>query len=119
MAERAGQADRSVDRAPWYMMGSLRSDQPARGLSGANRAHGPSSAAVGSRPRSIASAALLRSMSMSSRSPRVFGLGRGKVFPAADARSLINPLRRLVQSPRRTVDALGLEPDSAVIEIGC
>ena len=56
---------------------------------------------------------------MSSRSPRLFGLGRGKVFPAADARSLINPLRRLVQSSRRTVDALRLHPDWAVIEIGC
>jgi ubiquinone/menaquinone biosynthesis C-methylase UbiE len=56
---------------------------------------------------------------MSSRSPRRFGLGRGKVFPAADARSLINPLRRLVQSPRGTVDALQLDPESAVIEIGC
>ena len=56
---------------------------------------------------------------MSSRSPRLFGLGRGKVFPAADARSLINPLRRLVQSSRRTVDALRLDSDWAVVEIGC
>lgn len=51
--------------------------------------------------------------------PRQFGLGRGKVFPATDARSLINPLRHLVQSSRRTVAALQLASDAAVIEIGC
>ena len=49
---------------------------------------------------------------------RDFGLGRGKVFPAEQARSLLNPLRRLVQSPRRTVAAMGLSPDARVLEVG-
>jgi len=37
-----------------------------------------------------------------------FGLQRGKVFPASHARSLLNPLRRFVQSPERTVAAIGI-----------
>jgi ubiquinone/menaquinone biosynthesis C-methylase UbiE len=48
-----------------------------------------------------------------------FGVGRNKVFPAAKARSLLNPLRRLVQPPRRVVDALDVAPDARVLEIGC
>ena len=48
-----------------------------------------------------------------------FGAGRGKVFPASKARSLLNPARRLVQSPGRVVDALGVSPDARVLEIGC
>ncbi len=48
-----------------------------------------------------------------------FGVGRGKVFPASKARSLLNPARRLVQSPGRVVDALGVAPDARVLEIGC
>ena len=48
-----------------------------------------------------------------------FGLGRGEVFPASKARSLLNPARRLVQSPRRTVAAIGLEPHARVVELGC
>ncbi len=48
-----------------------------------------------------------------------YGVGRGKVFPAAKARSLLNPARRLVQPPRRVVDALGVAPDARVLEIGC
>ena len=51
-------------------------------------------------------------------SGRDFGLERGKVFPAAQARSLLNPLRRLVQSPRRTVAAMGLPPEARVLEVG-
>jgi len=47
------------------------------------------------------------------------GLGRGKVFPPGKARSLLNPARRLVQPPRRVVDALGVAPDARVLEIGC
>ena len=47
------------------------------------------------------------------------GLGRGKVFPAGQARSLVHPLRRLVQSPRRTVAALGVGPEDVVLEVGC
>lgn len=45
-------------------------------------------------------------------------MGRGKVFPARDARSLVNPLRRLVQSPGRTVSAMGLLATDQVLEIG-
>jgi len=51
------------------------------------------------------------------REPR-FGLERGRVFPAAHARSLLSPARRLVQSPRRTVAAIGLAPGSRVLELG-
>jgi ubiquinone/menaquinone biosynthesis C-methylase UbiE len=49
---------------------------------------------------------------------RDFGLERGKVFPAAQVKSLLNPLRRLVQSPRRTVAAMGLSAAAAVLEVG-
>lgn len=45
-------------------------------------------------------------------------MGRGKVFPASRARSLVNPLRRLVQSSHRTVAALGLAADAKVLEVG-
>ncbi len=49
---------------------------------------------------------------------RELGVGRGKVFPAAKARSLLNPLRRLIQSPRRTVARLDLAGATRVLEIG-
>jgi ubiquinone/menaquinone biosynthesis C-methylase UbiE len=49
----------------------------------------------------------------------VFGLDRGKVFPAEHARSLLNPARRLVQSPRRTIAATGVRSDARVLELGC
>jgi ubiquinone/menaquinone biosynthesis C-methylase UbiE len=49
---------------------------------------------------------------------RKFGLQRGKVFPAEEARSLLNPLRRLVQSPNRTVAVMRLPSDARVLEIG-
>ena len=48
-----------------------------------------------------------------------YGVGRGKVFPASKARSLLNPARRLVQSPRRVVDALDVAADASVLELGC
>jgi ubiquinone/menaquinone biosynthesis C-methylase UbiE len=48
-----------------------------------------------------------------------FGLGRGKVFPAKRAGSLLNPLRRLIQSPTRTIKRMGLAPANRVLEIGC
>jgi ubiquinone/menaquinone biosynthesis C-methylase UbiE len=48
-----------------------------------------------------------------------FGLGRGKVFPATRARSLLNPLRRLIQSPTRTVGRMALARTDRVLEIGC
>jgi len=47
------------------------------------------------------------------------GLGRGNVFPADHARSLLNPARRLVQSPTRTVAAMDLAEDARVLELGC
>lgn len=50
---------------------------------------------------------------------RTFGLGRGKVFPAAKASSLLSPLRRLVQPSRRAVDRMGLDDDARALEIGC
>ena len=50
---------------------------------------------------------------------REFGLDRGKIFPAAHAKSLLNPARRLVQSPRRTVGAIAMKPGVNVLEIGC
>lgn len=49
---------------------------------------------------------------------RAVGLGRGKVFPADRARSLVHPLRRLLQSPARTVAAMGLSPGATVVEVG-
>ena len=48
-----------------------------------------------------------------------YGLGRGKVFPADKASSLLNPLRRLVQSPSRTVAAMNLATSARVLEVGC
>lgn len=50
---------------------------------------------------------------------REFGVERGKVFPASSARSLLNPLRRLVQSPKRLVASMNLHPDARVLELGC
>jgi ubiquinone/menaquinone biosynthesis C-methylase UbiE len=49
---------------------------------------------------------------------REVGMGRGKVFPAASAKSLLNPLRRLVQSAKRTVAAMELPPHGFVVEVG-
>jgi len=43
---------------------------------------------------------------------------RGAVFPASKAKSLLNPLRRLVQSPQRTVRAMHLEGATRVLELG-
>jgi len=50
---------------------------------------------------------------------RQYGMGRGQVFPAAKATSLVNPLRRLVQSPRRTAEATGIKHGDRVLEVGC
>ena len=49
---------------------------------------------------------------------RSFGLEAGSVYPAENASALLNPLRRIVQSPRRTVDAIQLPPDATVLELG-
>ena len=49
---------------------------------------------------------------------RQFGMSRGQVFPAAQAKSLLNPLRRLVQSPQRTVAAVDVSPSAVVLELG-
>jgi ubiquinone/menaquinone biosynthesis C-methylase UbiE len=48
-----------------------------------------------------------------------FGLGRGKVFPAKHAGSLLNPVRRLIQSPTRMVERMALTRTDRVLEIGC
>lgn len=48
-----------------------------------------------------------------------FGLEKGKVFPHQHARSLLNPLRRLVQAPKRAVRELELRGDESVLELGC
>ncbi len=52
-------------------------------------------------------------------SQRDFGIGRGKVFPADHAKTLLNPARRIVQSPTRTVARMGLGPRDLVLELGC
>lgn len=56
---------------------------------------------------------------MEARAASEIGRKRGKVFPATHARSLLNPLRRLVQSPRRTVAVMTLSPKARVLELGC
>ena len=48
----------------------------------------------------------------------IFGSGRGKVFPSQRAGSLLNPLRRLIQSPTRMVRRMGLALTDRVLEIG-
>ena len=50
---------------------------------------------------------------------RRFGLGKGAVYPAEHARALLNPARRVVQSPRRVVRAAGVPADARVLELGC
>jgi ubiquinone/menaquinone biosynthesis C-methylase UbiE len=50
---------------------------------------------------------------------KAFGLGRGKIFPAKRAGSLLNPVRRLIQSPTRTVERMALAQTDKVLEIGC
>jgi ubiquinone/menaquinone biosynthesis C-methylase UbiE len=50
---------------------------------------------------------------------RAYGIGRGKVFPAERAKSLLNPARRLVQSPSRTVARMDLAAGDIVLELGC
>jgi arsenite methyltransferase len=50
--------------------------------------------------------------------PRKLGMGRGKVYPVSRASALLNPLRRLVQSPGRTVRAMALSPAWSVLEVG-
>jgi ubiquinone/menaquinone biosynthesis C-methylase UbiE len=46
-------------------------------------------------------------------------MGRGKVFPAKYARSLLHPFRRWIQSPRKTAMRMALKKADAVLEIGC
>lgn len=48
-----------------------------------------------------------------------FGLGKGKVFPHEKARSLLHPVRRLIQSPEAVVRWVGLRGDERVLELGC
>jgi SAM-dependent methyltransferase len=71
---------------------------------------------VASRPDSDARGV---SVVLAGQGSREFGMGRGKVFPASSAPSLLHPLRRLVQSPRRTCRATGIQPGNRVLEVGC
>jgi ubiquinone/menaquinone biosynthesis C-methylase UbiE len=41
------------------------------------------------------------------------------VFPASKARSLLSPVRRLIQSPTRMAARVGAAPDARVLELGC
>jgi len=56
---------------------------------------------------------------MAATEKRQLGLGRGKVFPARNARQLLNPLRRLIQPPGRLIGNLHLARDARVLELGC
>lgn len=49
---------------------------------------------------------------------RQLGLGRGKVFPAAKAMSLLHPLRNLIQPPAAVVQRLDMSPSARILEIG-
>jgi ubiquinone/menaquinone biosynthesis C-methylase UbiE len=51
--------------------------------------------------------------------PTQLGMRRGKVFPASKAGSLLNPARRLVQSPTRLAARIGVGPNARVLELGC
>lgn len=46
------------------------------------------------------------------------GMGRGKVYPVAAAKHLLNPARRLVQPPGRVVRRMQVRPDARVLEVG-
>ncbi len=48
-----------------------------------------------------------------------YGLGKGKVFPHEKAGSLLNPVRRLIQSPAAVVRWIGLGGTETVLELGC
>lgn len=48
-----------------------------------------------------------------------FGLGKGKVYPHQKAKSLLNPVRRLIQSPERLIRSIRLRGDESVLELGC
>ena len=48
-----------------------------------------------------------------------FGLGKGKIYPARAASHLLNPLRFLVQPPRRVIRQMNLSPNHQVLEVGC
>jgi ubiquinone/menaquinone biosynthesis C-methylase UbiE len=51
-------------------------------------------------------------------SERERGTGRGKVFPASEARMLELPIRRLVKSPRRLADLVEAAPGYRILELG-
>ncbi len=48
-----------------------------------------------------------------------FGLGKGKVYPHQKAGSLLNPVRRLIQSPERLARSIGMGGEESVLELGC
>ena len=43
---------------------------------------------------------------------------RREAFPASDAPALLNPARRLIQSPARVVQATGITAGNIVLELG-
>jgi SAM-dependent methyltransferase len=47
------------------------------------------------------------------------GTGKGQVYPARKARGLLNPLRRLVQSPRTLATRMAASESAHVLELGC
>jgi ubiquinone/menaquinone biosynthesis C-methylase UbiE len=48
-----------------------------------------------------------------------FGLGKGAIYPAEHARALLNPARRLIQSPRRVVGIASIADGTKLLELGC
>jgi ubiquinone/menaquinone biosynthesis C-methylase UbiE len=50
---------------------------------------------------------------------RRFGVGKGDVFPASQARLLTNPVRHLMHPPKRLARRAGLSAEDRVLELGC
>jgi ubiquinone/menaquinone biosynthesis C-methylase UbiE len=50
---------------------------------------------------------------------RRYGVEAGAVFPAAEARRLLNPLRRLLHPPGVLARRTGAPADGTVVELGC
>jgi len=48
-----------------------------------------------------------------------YGVEKGKVYPYSEARGLLNPLRRLIVSPRELIQWMMLKPGARVLELGC
>jgi len=52
-------------------------------------------------------------------SARRYGLGKGAVYPAAQARHILLPARHAMHPPRRLARRTVVRPDAAVLELGC